>query len=185
MGKAISAARIRQVWLNPDLSAHAAAATVGLSRGALWARAMGLQLPCRAAVRRAQRLDDLQRLRADPTLTNAQIAARLGVSESTVTLHAARAGLPARAHGPKLGFSRARFARLYLAGVALSELAVLFGRDRSTLSHHVKRLGLPPRGAGWVAKVTLQDVRQAELGARMAAARQAEVVALAAQKEAA
>ena len=171
--KLIAAAVFRRAWFNLDLSMADVGAELGLSRSSLWRRANRLGLPDRTALRRARRAEKLRQVLVDDRRHNADIAAEIGVSSRHLAALVREVGLPRRL-GPKIVWDQARFVALYTRGVALSELAVHFGRDRSTLCHHVKRLGLPPRGNGWQPSVTLAQVSEEELAARMAFDRAAE-----------
>lgn len=171
--KLIAAAVFRRVWFDLDLSMADVGAELGLSRSSLWRRANRLGLPDRTALRRARRAEKLRQLLADDRRYNADIAAEIGVSSRHLGALVREVGLPRRL-GPKILWDEARFVDLYGRGVALSELAVHFGRNRYTLCHHVKRLGLPPRGCGWQPSVTLAQVSEEELAARMARDRAAE-----------
>jgi hypothetical protein len=167
--KCIPAARIRAVWLDETISVTEAALRVGLSRSKLWARAMALGLPNRRiTLARHVVLADLQQLWADDRFTNAQIAAAFGLSERHMGAVARRFELPPRRLGPKIIYDDALIARMWQAGVALSEIATVFGRCRYTLSHHVRCMGLAPRRAGLRPLMTLAQFYEAELGARMA-----------------
>jgi len=177
--KLIAAGVFRRAWFDLDLSMADLGAQLGLARNSLWRRANAMGLPNRTVLRRARRMASLQQLLVDDRRCNAEIAAEIGISARYLSMLVRAAGQPRRL-GPKIVWDQARFAELYRAGIALSELAGYFGRDRSTLCHHAKRLGLPSRGNGWQPSLTLDQHLQAELGARMARDRAAECRRLAA-----
>jgi hypothetical protein len=88
----------------------------------------------------------------------------------TLSDRAHRAGLPHRKFGPKkVGIGGPEFPRLWLDGVKTRDLIALYRCDHLAPARHARRLGLPPRGKAWIPKMTLQEWKERQLAARLAA----------------
>lgn len=125
----------------------------------------------------------LREIWADNRLTNRQVGAAIGRTERGLQDIAVRLGLPPRKLGPKVKLDQRLFARMYLAGVSMAEIAVFTGMHRSSLPYVAVRLGLASRGKGWVATMTLAQFWEAELGRAMAETAVAERAAHAARAQ--
>jgi hypothetical protein len=99
---------------------------------------------------------ELERLWADRSLTRAEIAARVGLSERALTVRVRRQGLALRGFATKKPCisDTGLFAEMWRAGVSVGEMAVCFDVDRRTIGNTRARLGLAPRAFGERAKVT-------------------------------
>ena len=121
---------------------------------------------------------EFARLWADKRLTVAQIGAAIGVSGAAVSSRAVKRGLPGRQMGPLPAIrDDAMFRELWAAGVMIDDMAQVFGVNPKSIRNHVTRLGLPRRGVRGPT-ITMDDYRQAKLGACMAEAARIERGAL-------
>ncbi len=97
--KRISAARIREVWLDESINGTEAARRVGLSRVNLWLRAKALGLPKRKTGRPHSIPPRLFRAMWEGGVRAQEIADAFGRPLSSVEQTARRAGLGRRPHG--------------------------------------------------------------------------------------
>lgn len=108
MEKKISAAAVRRVWLDPNLTVAEAGAAVGLVRSAIWRRAKALGLPPKREGRREKDYD-LERFallyRAGVRMT--EIGAEIGASTNKCTALARALRLKPRGNGRMIGLAEA------------------------------------------------------------------------------
>lgn len=100
-------------------------------------------------------------------MTVPQIAESLGVSRQAGQFRAKRRGLPPRQRIVvcKPRPPRDAFARMWLAGVRLGEIAAHFGLTYGLAAELIKEFGLPPRPVGGqrnANRMSLQDYLQVE-----------------------
>jgi hypothetical protein len=100
---------------------------------------------------------DLAAMWADRSITRAQIAATVGLSERAVTMRVKAMGLPLRGRDTKRPSitDKALFADLWWCGVGSSEIAAHFGVGPRTVANTRDRLGLPNRHPGKRPAMTL------------------------------
>jgi transposase len=78
------------------------------------------------------------------------IAARFGVSRTTVIGHVTRGGLQRRRDGAWTPSELAEAARMYAEGRSLAEVGEHFGVDKGTVANRFLKAGLPVRRRrGW------------------------------------
>jgi hypothetical protein len=107
---------------------------------------------------------------ADATLSNADIAARCGMSRDMVTFHGRSLGLPRRRSGRRSQFGfDATFDAMWRAGVLAREIARAYGCSARLVPHTAAQRGLPARGRFAGVVVTLADFRALQLRLSMAA----------------
>lgn len=121
---------------------------------------------------------EFRKLWLDRTITVAEIARRLDVTDSAVTARARARGLPTRrtvrytAHKRKI--TDPQFPELWSAGITLAELARLYHCTTGTVYETAKRLGLPRRNnTRWNAKTLVQWLLAADAQATEAALQRA------------
>jgi hypothetical protein len=93
---------------------------------------------------------ELARLWSDRSMTRAQIAARVGLSERALTVRVRRQGLALRGHNTKQPSitDADLFAEMWAAGVGSADIASFFDVGRRTVINTRDRLGLAPRSSG-------------------------------------
>ncbi len=98
----------------------------------------------------------LTRLWAEPSLTNDDIAAQIGISTRTLGFRAVAYGLPKRKKGARHKIKdHALFSQMCGSGLCPDDIAAHFGVSRRTVEHHRERLGLVPIGRGVRPKISL------------------------------
>jgi hypothetical protein len=105
----------------------------------------------------------------DPSLSLAEIGARLGMVKRSVSIHARRLGLGPRQTGRRATVVfDALFDRMWLDDVTTGAMAAHYGCSRSNIGHEARRRGLPGRARTMPGRKTLAQFQEAQLGRAMA-----------------
>ena len=176
--KRIPAARIRAVWMDPELSTYEAAELVGLTRANLWHRARALGLPARKVGRR-WRIGAAQEAEFRDMwlrgLLIADMARHFGVSEPSIVYRRRSLGLPGRGNNMRhfAAGREAEFAAMWAAGIASDAIAAHFGAGSRTVVERARLMGLPRRARGGVG-LPIEAWHEMRVAAQMAVAAQRE-----------
>lgn len=118
---------------------------------------------------------EFKRLWLDRSNTVAEIGSMLGISGSAVTCRAIIRGLGPRDCGPLPSISDdVQFRAMWIARVAMCEIARELGVHVNTVRNHAIRLGLKRRSGGRSTAISMAQFRHQQAVARLAETAQAE-----------
>ena len=189
MGKQVSNAEFRRMWLDPSLSQKDIGRKLGISYQAVRFRAIARGLPPARVVKpwkrsiTPDREDEFRRLWLAGVRT-ADIQAHFGLSYAADPARSARLmGLPPRGRAWRatctlagylagrrdLNRDEAAVRRLWEAGLSYADMGRVMGASKRAMAQYCADRGWA-RGRGWRPKLTLGQFLEAQLAERMRAA---------------